>query len=81
MTPDQQLDAWVEGRPIHHVERGECCPDFSCCRPDLLAPAHERKTYVRLTERDRHHMRMVFLARAFAGHNVHIVDDSPAGHA
>jgi hypothetical protein len=22
---------------------GECCPDFSCCRPDMAAPLEERK--------------------------------------
>ena len=33
-----QLDEWVKGNPIHNNVDDECCPDFSCCRPELLAP-------------------------------------------
>lgn len=37
MTPDKQLVLWVDGKSVHNDERDECCPDFSCCQPDLLA--------------------------------------------
>ena len=27
---------------MHDKERGECCPDFSCCQPQLFAPEEVR---------------------------------------
>ena len=30
-----QMLAWAEGRPYHENVNDECCPDFSCCFPDL----------------------------------------------
>lgn len=41
----EQLDAWVDGKPHHNNERDECCPDFSCCQPDLLAPEPARRAF------------------------------------
>jgi hypothetical protein len=41
----EQLAAWVAGKPVHNVIRDECCPDFSCCRPDLLWPEQQRKLF------------------------------------
>lgn len=51
MTPNEQLELWVRGKSVHNDERDECCPDFSCCSPELLAPEHER---IEDTEGDRH---------------------------
>ena len=31
-----QLMMWVNGQPKHNTVDNECCPDFSCCYPDLL---------------------------------------------
>jgi hypothetical protein len=63
MTCQEQLDEWVKGNSIHDVERGECCPDFSCCRPELLASQVERLTFNEHPElRDR--MLMKFLGAA-----------------
>lgn len=28
--------AWAQGRPYHEPINDECCPDFSCCFPDLF---------------------------------------------
>lgn len=47
-----QLREWVKGNSIHNTVGNECCPDFSCCHPELLmseevrikfADAHKRK--------------------------------------
>ena len=47
MTPDEQLDEWLKGNPIHNDDRDECCPDFSCCRgKDKIAPLATRKRFV-----------------------------------
>lgn len=40
-----QLDEWVKGNPIHNSVDDECCPDFSCCKPNLLQPEEIRKTF------------------------------------
>ena len=44
MTSDEQLAEWVKGNSIHNQDRDECCPDFSCCDNELLAPEDERKS-------------------------------------
>jgi hypothetical protein len=38
-----QMLAWAQGRSYHEPVNDECCPDFSCCRPDLfITDAAER---------------------------------------
>lgn len=36
MTPEEQVDLWVEGKPVHNDETDECCPDFSCCGTPIV---------------------------------------------
>ena len=31
-----QMLAWALGSPYHDHVIGECCPDFSCCYPDMF---------------------------------------------
>ena len=66
ITSAEQLSLWVQGNPEHRGEKGdplsECCPDFSCCIPGLLAPIEERK---RFASGDRS-LLGVFLGRAIA---------------
>lgn len=31
-----QTLSWAMGNPYHNKVDGECCPDFSCCHPDLF---------------------------------------------
>lgn len=40
-----QLSAWVAGWSFHDREHDQCCPDFSCCRPELLAPLKTRRLF------------------------------------
>lgn len=35
MTTERQLELWVEGQNIHNSKTDDCCPDFSCCQPDM----------------------------------------------
>ena len=35
-SADFQLMEWVKGNPQHNPIRNECCPDFSCCQPQML---------------------------------------------
>lgn len=36
MTPKKQVDLWVDGESVHNNARDECCPDFSCCIPEIV---------------------------------------------
>ena len=66
-----QLAMWVEGTSHHDCEHNECCPDFSCCRPELLAPREEREMFMAafIAGHDRQVERMLamFLGRSLAG--------------
>jgi hypothetical protein len=72
MTYEEQLDLWVEGKPIHNKKREECCPDFSCCNIDLLAPLDERIAFKNANEDVRLSMLGTFLGRLLErqGHEV-----------
>ena len=66
---EYQLNEWVAGRPWHNpfdpsgstAHGGECCPDFSCCHPELLAPTNQREAFARATDIERSHMLGMFL--------------------
>jgi len=47
MTPMEQIQYWVKGKPIHDIDTGLCVPDFSCCFPQLLASQLERDLFYR----------------------------------
>ena len=64
MTPEEQLDLWIEGKSVHNKERDECCPDFSCCEPSLLAPKEARIAFKKANEETRMGMLGVFLSGA-----------------
>src|SRR4030042_1039282 len=61
------LEQWVKGNPVHDHQGGECCPDFSCCKPHLLATEEERKEFVLATPARRASMLMIFLDRMLSG--------------
>ena len=65
-----QLSDWLKGTAIHGKEKNaECVPDFSCCRPDLLARPEKRKAFVAATPAVRAEMRAVFIGRAGASYD------------
>ena len=45
MTDKEQLDKWIAGESIHNKSNDMCCPDFSCCIPELLAPTADRELF------------------------------------
>ena len=65
MTCEDQLMQWVAGVSIHNQDRDECCPDFSCCQPQLLATQDERNLFVSRPD-VRDGMLMMFLGRALS---------------
>jgi hypothetical protein len=68
----QQILLWVNGKSTHcrfgyGKEDYECCPDFSCCHPDLLRPREEREQFMASNKAERHRMLGTYLA-AFLEH-------------
>lgn len=45
MELDEQLDKWLNGEPLHNYEINKCCPDFSCCKPELIADKKTRHIF------------------------------------
>ena len=75
---DDQLAKWVAGESVHNDERNECCPDFSCCKPELLAPKDVREKFVAADEEGRMAFLGHFLGAALAlagAAKVHIVGE------
>jgi hypothetical protein len=56
VTPDEQLRRWADGDPVCPSTTGECCPDFSCCRPKLLWPEERRRLFVQSDQPARERM-------------------------
>lgn len=78
LTPERQVALWVQGKPACPNTSGECCPDFSCCRPKLLSPPAVRKRFAAASPKERRRMCMDFLGAFIAamprgGKDVHIV--------
>ena len=73
---ENQVVEWAKGNPIHNNVDDECCPDFSCCKPDLLQPEFVRTTFLRASREQRESMCFSFLASGLAefGENVTIVN-------
>lgn len=69
MTEVEQLNQWLLAKPIHRPNGDMCCPDYSCCNPELLAPLHERERFVGAVQQDdketQRSMMRVFLRRFF----------------
>ncbi len=70
VSTDEQLERWVAGEPVHNDEKDECCPDFSCCNPKLLATQEEREKFRGASEDERAAMLSIFLGRMLAAEGV-----------
>lgn len=76
MTVQHQLERWVAGESLHNPTRNECCPDFSCCRPELKAPKRTRQRFAKAhadhDEKTRNSMLVGFLGKSLRlmGHRV-----------
>lgn len=65
-TTREQLERWLRGENVHARghRRGEtytCCPDFSCCMPELAQPRDVRSSYARAEPKEQDAMLMTFL--------------------
>jgi hypothetical protein len=68
LTSDEQLRLWVNGESVHNTTPDECCPDFSCCRPELLADKETRILFSKADEQTRHAMLFGFLGAALSSY-------------
>lgn len=82
MTLDEQTQRWLAGESVHRIGTcdivdaagnvvetrsiDECTPDFSCCKPALLADEVTRKAFVEASESERMKFLGTFLGAAFA---------------
>ena len=70
ISSDEQLAKWVAGESLHRdvdgIKGGECCPDFSCCKPDLLQPPDVRQAFAAADEATRYKFLGTFLAAMIA---------------
>lgn len=67
MTPDQQLQRWVAGRSQCPNTSGECCPDFSRCRPQLSWPVAKRRAFMAAPQHARERMLVSALVGLLVG--------------
>ena len=74
MKPEEQLDEWIKGNSIHNIERDECCPDFSCCKPELLADLNIRIKFKESNWDIRYKMLGMFLGKLLENEKVYISD-------
>lgn len=74
-----QTDEWVAGRPWHNTVSDECCPDFSCCRPDMMWDANARRVFASADKVTQRRMMMGGLQALLADEPVHVVD--PDAHS
>lgn len=82
---DHQLREWAEGRPWHNPWKptadvpdytrtgGECCPDFSCCFPDMIWPRERRYAFVAADDEQRGRMLRGALTNLTDPDKVHVV--------
>ena len=68
MTYDEQIEKWVNGESVHGEQ---CCPDFSCCRPELKWSEDQRRLWRNKPEL-RYEMALMALSAALSDQPVHI---------
>jgi hypothetical protein len=39
----KQNEDWLNGRSFHNFIDDECCPDFSCCNPELFTDDRSKR--------------------------------------
>jgi len=65
-----QLDYWAKGTSIHNIVDDECCPDFSCCSPDLQSDEQTRQLFKKACDQNdedaKNAMLMGFLGACIA---------------
>lgn len=81
-TPDEQLQRWVAGESVCPNTKHECCPDFSCCKPNLKWSPEKRTKFMTASQGEREKMMMGALGAvvADAGVRAHVTRGDPVDH-
>ena len=66
-TPEEQLRRWATGDAVCPNTRHECCPDFSCCKPESGWPLEKRAKFMAASQGEREKMMMGALASLIDG--------------
>ncbi len=64
LTRERQLRAWHAGVSRCPNMHGECCPDFSCCRPQLAWSRAQRGAFIAAGPAEREQMLLGVLGNA-----------------
>lgn len=74
MTNNEQLLKWVKGESVHNNELGQCCPDFSCCNPDMNTSLEVRELFMEAHLNDDESQKMKLLGM-FLGQAISTISD------
>ncbi len=77
-TPDEQIARWAAGESVCPNTRHECCPDFSCCKPQLAWPIEKRQRFVAASQGERE--KMMLDALAALAPRAHVTRGNPTDH-
>jgi hypothetical protein len=81
LSPEKQLEAWAAGNSVCPSTTGECCPDFSCCRPKLAWSMTERARFIAADQGTREKMMLGGISALVApGVKVHVTRGEPKDH-
>jgi hypothetical protein len=64
-----QLNHWCNGESIHNEIDDECCPDFSCCNPEINT-AQELKEAFRTATINEHQEVIMYMLGSFLGNMI-----------
>ena len=67
MTCEEQVRLWAKGLSVHNTTRDECCPDFSCCNPNIHTPQAVRRRFRDGDRKTRAKLLVGFLAGLLKG--------------
>lgn len=78
-TPEEQLRRWAAGDSVCPNTKHECCPDFSCCKPNLGWPLDKRAKFMSVGQGEREKMMMGALGALVedAGGKAHVTRGDP----
>lgn len=77
-----QLSQWVSGFSFHNGVDDMCCPDFSCCYPEIVTPLEKRQEFFKLYKEKGSEATIPMIAeflKAVQGQDIHIIGAEPAG--
>jgi hypothetical protein len=63
-----QLSQWASGISVHNDIDNMCCPDFSCCNPEIVTPLEKRMEFYKLYREQGPEACMPMMAEFYEDH-------------